>query len=50
MLAVVLDGLVDPKKIRQVLDKNKNIVEALPANLQMKLQDEMKRAKRRGES
>jgi hypothetical protein len=38
------DGLVDPKKIRQVLDKNKNIVEALPANLQMKLQDEVKLA------
>ena len=36
-----VDGLVDPKKIRQVLDKNKNIVEALPANLQMKLQDEV---------
>jgi hypothetical protein len=38
------DGLIDPKKIRQVLDKNKNIVEALPANLQMKLQDEVKLA------
>lgn len=47
------EGLVDPKKIRQVLDKNKNIVEALPANLQMKLQDEVKFAddyvKRMGE-
>jgi hypothetical protein len=47
------EGLVDPKKIRQVLDKNKNIVEALPANLQMKLQDEVKCAddyvKRMGE-
>jgi hypothetical protein len=47
------DGLIDPKKIRQVLDKNKNIVEALPANLQMKLQDEVKFAddyvKRMGE-
>jgi hypothetical protein len=47
------DGLVDPKKIRQVLDKNKNIVEALPANLQMRLQDEVKFAddyvKRMGE-
>lgn len=47
------DGLVDPKKIRQVLDKNKNIVEALPANLQMKMQDEVKFAddfvKRMGE-
>ena len=50
---VTADGLVDPKKIRQVLDKNKNIVEALPANLQMKLQDEVKFAddyvKRMGE-
>ena len=36
------DGLVDPKKIRQVLEKNKNIVEALPASVQMKLQDEVK--------
>ena len=36
------EGLVDPRKIRQVLDKNKNIVEALPANVQMKLQDEVK--------
>jgi hypothetical protein len=36
------EGLVDPKKIRQVLDKNKNIVEALPASVQMKLQDEVK--------
>jgi hypothetical protein len=47
------DGLVDPKKIRQVLDKNKNIVNALPANLQMRLQDEVKFAdeyvKRMGE-
>jgi hypothetical protein len=47
------NGLVDPKKIRQVLDKNKNIVEALPANVQMKLQDEVKFAddyvKRMGE-
>jgi hypothetical protein len=47
------DGLVDPKKIRQVLDKNKNIVDALPANVQMKMQDEVKLAddyvKRMGE-
>ena len=47
------NGLVDPKKIRQVLDKNKNIVDALPANVQMKLQDEVKFAddyvKRMGE-
>lgn len=38
------DGLVDPKKIRQVLDKNKNIVDALPASVQMKLQDEVRLA------
>jgi len=31
------DGLVDPKKIRQVIDNNRNIVEALPASLQGKL-------------
>jgi hypothetical protein len=36
------EGLVDPKKIRQALDKNKNIVEALPASVQMKLRDEVK--------
>lgn len=35
------DGLVDPKKIRSVLDKNKNIVEALPDTLQAKLQNEV---------
>jgi hypothetical protein len=35
------DGLVDPKTIRSVLDKNKNIVEALPDTLQAKLQDEV---------
>ena len=35
------NGLVDPKKIRAVLDKNRNIVEALPANVQQKLTDEV---------
>jgi hypothetical protein len=35
------DGLVDPKKIRSVIDRNRNIVEALPDNLQQKLTDEV---------
>ncbi len=35
------DGLVDPKKIRSVLDRNRNIVEALPDNLQQKMTDEV---------
>lgn len=35
------NGLVDPKKIRSVLDRNRNIVEALPANVQQKLTDEV---------
>ena len=35
------DGTVDPKKIRAALDKNKNIVEALPDTIQAKLQDEV---------
>lgn len=35
------EGLVDPKKIRSVLDKNKNIVEALPDTVQAKLQSEV---------
>ena len=34
-------GLVDPKKIRSVLDKNRNIVEALPENIRAKLNDEV---------
>jgi len=38
------EGLVDPKKIRQVLDKNRNIIEALPANVQAKFQDEVQLA------
>jgi hypothetical protein len=35
------EGLVDPKKIRSVLDRNRNIVEALPDNLQQKMTDEV---------
>ncbi len=35
------DGLVDPKKIRSVLDKNRNIVESLPDTIQTKLTDEV---------
>lgn len=38
------DGLVDPKMIRSVLDKNKNIVEALPKDIQAKLTDEVRLA------
>jgi hypothetical protein len=35
------DGTVDPKRIRSILDKNKNIVEALPDTIQAKLQNEI---------
>ena len=35
------NGLVDPKKIRSVLDKNKGIVDALPENIRTKLTDEI---------
>ena len=35
------DGIVDPKKIRAVLDKNRNIVEALPPSIQGALKDEV---------
>ncbi len=38
------DGLVDPKTIRSVLNKNRNIVEALPKDIQAKLADEVKLA------
>ena len=37
-------GLVDPKKIRSVLDKNLNIVNALPANIQANLKNEVQLA------
>ena len=47
------EGLVDPKKIRSVLDNNKNIVENLPAPIQQRLRDEVANAddfaKRMGE-
>ena len=39
--AVNQDGLVDPKKIRNILDNNKNIVEVLPQNIQTRLRDEV---------
>jgi hypothetical protein len=35
------NGLVDPKRIRAVLDKNQNIVNALPENIRAKLQNEV---------
>jgi hypothetical protein len=51
--AVNQDGLVDPKKIKGILDNNKNIVENLPAPIQQRLRDEVANAddfaKRMGE-
>jgi hypothetical protein len=38
---VVTNDLVDPKKIRSVIDKNQNIVNALPGNIRAKIQDEV---------
>lgn len=38
---VTAEGLVDPKKIRTVLDKNRNIVEVLPQNVQQMFRDEV---------
>ena len=35
------EGLVDPKQIRAILDKNQNIVNALPGNVRAKVQDEV---------
>jgi hypothetical protein len=35
------EGLVDPKQIRSVLDKNQNIVNALPGDVRAKIQDEV---------
>lgn len=35
------DGLVDPVKIRSVLDKNANVVQALPADVRARLQNEV---------
>jgi hypothetical protein len=42
--AVGQDGLVDPKKIKSILDNNRNIVEALPASVQQRLRDEVANA------
>ena len=39
--AINQEGLVDPRKIRSILDKNRNIVEALPDRLQQRLGDEL---------
>jgi len=51
--AVTAEGLVDPKKIKSILDNNKNIVESLPAPVQQRLRDEVANAddfaKRMGE-
>jgi len=41
---VDLNGLVDPRKIRQVLSKNQNIVDELPAQIQNRFQDEVRLA------
>jgi len=38
------EGLVDPKKIKNVLDNNKNIVDNLPASIQQRLRDEVANA------
>jgi hypothetical protein len=35
------EGLIDPKLMRSVLDKNRNIVEALPQPIQARLKDEL---------
>lgn len=35
------EGLIDPRKIRSVLDKNQNIVNALPADIQAQLKNEV---------
>ncbi len=42
--AVTQEGLVDPKKIRNILNNNKNIIETLPANIQQRLRDEISNA------
>lgn len=38
------DGLVDPIKIRSVLDKNANVVQALPADVRARLSNEVEAA------
>lgn len=42
--AVGQDGLVDPKKIKNILANNKNIVDNLPASVQQRLRDEVANA------
>jgi hypothetical protein len=42
--AVSQEGLVDPKKIKSILDNNKNIVNNLPAPVQQRLRDEVANA------
>jgi hypothetical protein len=42
--AVSQEGLVDPKKIKSILDNNKNIVDNLPASVQQRLRDEVANA------
>ena len=34
------DGLIDANKLGRVMDQNKNIIEALPASVRLKIQDE----------
>ena len=34
------DGLIDATKLRRVMDQNKNIMEALPASVRLKIEDE----------
>ena len=36
------DGLIDATKLRRVMDQNKNIMEALPASVRLKIEDEAK--------
>ena len=36
------DGLIDANKLRRVMDQNKNIMEALPASVRLKIEDEVK--------
>ena len=35
------DGLIDATKLTRVMDQNKNIIEALPASVRLKIQDEV---------
>ena len=35
------DGLIDANKLTRVMDQNKNIIEALPASVRLKIQDEV---------